>query len=417
MFSNFCFNKFQKWSSVAFFLAVINMILLLFSILDWFPRTNESIMDKTFHVRRKIDILYKEETGTVCETIQKSSFATKSIALVRILGPSLPPLQSPNQMEMNLRHILTNEIEVRNSKDCIKSFWVTQCMTNLTSERKLIQILEEFGQEYYKSLNCSFEPSKRIKQTLNINYVRNYAIRIASEMYNPQWILPLDGNVFFPGEAIKLLVNSLVFDTARGHVIHLIPFFRVLGCQKEVFTNNFVFAKEMERYSHFHDFSIHPAISDVLSRRQEGQFALSSCLGNIRSFFSTYHLYSHSPKLSVINDLKVKFNGKFSCGSDVGKENKSDFEPRMQTVDSIKRCGYVIRLSYWPEKDKCPYMETPENSKVTGKQLHAREFGEKLFAMSRTPEVNSFIRKRLRERSVNKLTNQIGRIGFAHPPN
>ena len=392
----------QALSIIAIVLAATNIILSVLSILDSLPRMGYSEDVQSNYYESILNANRKSGTSSLCERIVQSSFTSKSIAIVRILGPSLPPLQSPYQMELNLRHILTNEIEVRSSEDCIKSFWVIQCMTDIESEQRLVQILEEFDQEYYKSTECSNNSTERLDQILNVNTARNYATLIATKLYNPEWILPLDGNVFLPREAIQLVVRSLIFDSARGNKIHLIPFFRILSCQKEFFNNEFMFEYEFKKYSHFKDFNIHPAISDVISRRQEGQFALSSWLHNVNNFFSEEKLYSKAPKLSIIDSLAEDYDGQFSCGTDVGKENRSRYELRQPTMDYVKRCGYVLRLLYWPEKGACPYMEKITVEKIS---IDPREFGERLSTLSRTPEVSSFTRKKMRERSVNKVTN------------
>ena len=397
-------NKIQFLSAVAIVLALTNIILSVLSILDSLPHFTSFKETQNYNSERIIHEKQKTHPS-LCETTSQNSTKPNTFAvIVRILGPSLPPLQSPQQMELNLRHILTHEIEVQNSQSCIKSFWLIQCMMDSESEMRLVKILEEFNQEYYRSAECSANSTERLDQILNVNSARNYAISIAIKLYNPLWVLPLDGNVFFPRESIHLLVKSLIFDSAKGNEIHLIPFFRILICQKKLFNNSFIFEREFRKYSHLKDFSVHPAISDVLSRRQEGQFALSTSLHDVFGFFSEEKLYSKAPKLSIIDSLAEDYPGKFSCGPEAGKENKSFYEPRISTLDHVKRCGYVLRLLYWPDKDSCPFMETTTNDYEKG-MADPREFGNRLSTLSRTPEVNSFTRKKMRERSVNKLNN------------
>ena len=91
---------------------------------------------------------------STCDMVAESSFTKKRLALFRVLGPSLPPLHSPMQTELNLRHILSNEKEIASSSECIHSFWVFNCMDNLKNKQNLESILSEFQQPFYTLPGC-----------------------------------------------------------------------------------------------------------------------------------------------------------------------------------------------------------------------------------------------------------------------
>ena len=72
----------------------------------------------------------------------------ESIAVVRLLGPSLPPLQSPQHMSLNLKFLLLREKTLRSSQQCVKSLWVVGCNYNFTERAEIISTLRKHDQNY-----------------------------------------------------------------------------------------------------------------------------------------------------------------------------------------------------------------------------------------------------------------------------
>ena len=341
---------------------------------------------------------------STCDIIRNSLFIRKKIVLFRVLGASLPPLQSPLQTEINLRHILRNENEVTSSSNCIFSFWVFNCMNNVTNWRNLKKILSEFNQQYFTVPGCSKDSHTQLRQILNVNKARNYGLKLAKQLYDPEWILPLDGNVFIPREGLRVLVSTLARDTVKNYLVRSIPLFRALKCQSTIFTDSFSITREFQRLPKKKVFESFPAISDFLSRKQEGQLAISTKLTNITNFFSESFLYSLASKLSAIKEIPSMTFLKFACGRQAGWEKEN--ESRKFMYNFAAECGFVIRLLYWPERDECASTQNISMRHLPRKDLRGRitRHGEELMKKS---EVNRSLRGRLRDISVVNLASEL----------
>ena len=91
---------------------------------------------------------------SLCDIFVGTEMENQHIAIVRLLGPSLPPLQSPQQMSLNLKHLLLHEQTLRSSHHCVKSLWVVGCNYNFTERYEIISTLIKNNQNF--SGICSF---------------------------------------------------------------------------------------------------------------------------------------------------------------------------------------------------------------------------------------------------------------------
>ena len=340
---------------------------------------------------------YLVYSGKSCQMLEESKMRYGNITIVRIVGPSLPPLQSPDQQSYNLEHILRNEIEVQMSSACIRQVWVITCMYNKTEEAKIRKSLQKFNQEFYKVPECTEdESSKLLEQLKDVNSARNFGISKAL-MQPTDWVLPLDGNIFLPADALEKIVHGLIVDDYLGHKIHVIPLFRVLRCQTTFFDNNFEIDSEFQ--NSFVQLSRHyPVITDNLSRKQEGQIAVSTDLDNIESFFSPEEKYSHRSKLGLIARLKEGNSRYLRCGAAAGLEHENNTEVSM--LFHVHTCGYAVRLVYWPKYDECPFIEKPVLPELAMNRFNLKKHKKEV---TKRADVNSRARSHLRKKSVKRL--------------
>ena len=377
----------KKLLRLAFVLLFVLTASNLFTHLK-IPGTNLRQKVKRFELRSSAeDLLLKRgsRSTTICEMVKASSFEFGNVTIARLLGPSFPPLQSPQQLSLNLHFTLSNEISLHKSKSCIRSLWIINCMFNRTELHIITETLIRFEQEFFHVPGCPERDGTELRaKSAQINAARNFAISKALER-NTEWVLPLDGNIFMPEDALMRIINGLVWSQKASHKIHTIPFFRVISCQKELFDNDFVLWEEM-RKSHWRSEKQCPAISERLSRKQEGQIAVSHRQPNVTSFFPLSRGYNKRSKLSVIQSLH-KY--KLRCGYGAGIEySRKNFR---QTLQDVKRCGYVLRLLYWPESDRCQSNEQEKSVEQIAEQLR------------NLPEAKMKIRHKLRGKSAQQM--------------
>ena len=96
---------------------------------------------------------------SLCHILRDTKMEGESIAVVRLLGPSLPPLQSPQQMSSNLKFLLLREKTLRSSQQCVKSLWVVGCNYNFTERAEIISTLRKHNQNY-SGICCLFLSEK-----------------------------------------------------------------------------------------------------------------------------------------------------------------------------------------------------------------------------------------------------------------
>ena len=336
------------------------------------------------------------EFTSVCDLLNASRMRYKNITITRLLGPSLPPLQSPIQQSYNLEHILKYENEVHRSKECIRQIWVIACMYNRTEEDEIVQILNKFNQEFYYFNDCSrTNKTKLLNQIKDVNSVRNFAISKALEV-STDWILPLDGNIFITLDALDKIIHGLILDDSFGYQIHTIPLFRIIGCQRVKFKDSFRFDKELET-SRATVKSKYPVISEFLSFKQEGQIAVSTLFPDILEFFDPSEKYSLKSKLGLINRLKTN-NPNLRCGYNAGNEFTDRSMSKM--LYYANNCGYTLRLLYWPEKDSCPFDEVPPLHGVYAEQEY---ISQQVKMLRNRTEVSNKVRARQRNKGLENL--------------
>ena len=321
----------------------------------------------------------------------------KRITIVRLLGPSLPPLQGPNQQSYNLQFLIDQELEVQKSSSCIRKLWVITCMYNKTEEALIVDILKDNDQEYYHVPGCSKKRDKKLYgQLKDVNIARNFAIEKA--LIEPSdWILPLDGNIFIPKNALENIVNGLIVDHWLGKQVHAIPLFRILGCQSLYFNDSFRFDREMQN-SYLQLSGKFPTISEFLSRKQEGQIAVATTVPNITLFFSPKQKYGAKSKLGLIQKLKSNQYHNSRCGYNSGYEFNARTASYM-LYHSLS-CGYVLRLVYWPAYDNCSHKERPVFPELPKNASIVRQ---KAKILKNRTEVNAHRRANQRIKSMKRL--------------
>ena len=401
------FKRIVKFLPLIIFITIItsSVILAGYSILNQFSpeKTNSKQSRKTKRELSKqiSDLENKLQFKTPCEMLKLSPGKYQKITIVRLLGPSLSPLQSPRQTSLNLIHTLKNEQDLKLSKRCIRSFWLVNCIINESELKLILSTLESYKEEFYLMPNCSENSAELFRQLMSVNNLRNRAIKLARKQ-KTDWILPLDGNIFIPRDALLKIVHNLVIASLVGSEIQVIPFFRAIQCQNTTFTNSFQFDRELSLSMLKYNRKF-PTISEDLSRKQEGQIALSSDLKGVENFFSESYLYSKKSKMSLIEDLEEGNNTRVRCGHRAGTENHS--ETRAKVRQYVLSCGYAIRLLYWPENDKCQKtIKLPDHRNASMNLTGIIWASQKLMKRS---EVNMEVRGRLRDISVMNLKNRL----------
>ena len=337
----------------------------------------------------------------VCELLKQSTMQHKHVTIVRLMGPSLPPLQSPEQQSNNLQHILKNEKELQRSSHCIRQIWVITCMYNSTEEQLIRKTLDHHNQAYYKVPGCADKPEELLEQLKDVNKARNFGIAIALDQ-TTDWVLPLDGNVFLPGEALEKIVHGVIVDDWLGHLIHVIPLFRALRCQRIVFDDYFQIDDEFQN-SFVNVREKYPVITDNLSRKQEGQLAISAKHPEARTFFDSNEKYSKRSKMGLIERLNDDPEyQKLRCGGFVGLEWKN--AAMSQMLHDVHTCGYSIRLLYWPKEDNCPFDQMPRLPELA---MDKKELSDHSINLNKRTEVSSNRRYKMRKRSVKKLKEAV----------
>ena len=122
--------------------------LLLFLIFIYFFTMKTDIETRATVKYRTSKPSFISSDNSVCYVLRFTKLDNQSIAIVRLLGPSLPPLQSPQQMSYNLKHLLHHETSLRHSQECVKSLWIVGCNYNFTERNLIISTLIAHSQNY-----------------------------------------------------------------------------------------------------------------------------------------------------------------------------------------------------------------------------------------------------------------------------
>jgi hypothetical protein len=136
-------------------------------------------------------------------------------ALIRILGNDLPPRHASGQTFKNTKFILENEMQFMSCK----KMWIVNRIVDRREEKKIINLLDSYDQEYIHLpfVHLEFDKIRKLKQQdayqkyshldlkrigtkdyakllyiMNLNSARNRALAEGKKI--ARWILPLDGN-------------------------------------------------------------------------------------------------------------------------------------------------------------------------------------------------------------------------------
>jgi len=204
---------------------------------------------------------------------------TIRIALIRAIGNALPPRHDPAQTIGNLNFTLQHEARHPN----VQRHWLLNHIADPDTLQDVISLLKSHNEAYtIEALNLTHygrirhvqklvpggadkfhhnKVSRKLKPSwgnpfkvipdrrkrvyaINVNGARNTMIDIGINEMKGDWILPLDGNCFFPDYAMEDLVRSLqrltnhVNVTASDKYV-TIPMLRLPGGNDDIFTKNF----------------------------------------------------------------------------------------------------------------------------------------------------------------------------------
>ena len=175
--------------------------------------------------------------------------------------------------------------------------------------------------------------------------------------------------------------------------------FRTLSCQQNLITDHFSLLNHLKNID-AEDFENQPAISQFLSKKDEGQIAVSINAPNLHYLFRNNHTYGHDDKFDLIRRLKRNHTiSRTSCLIADFIRNTS----LKQTISDIEKCGYVIRLQYWPET-VCDFGR--RNLSESGKQTQFMDLLQR-------PELTTKVRERLRKEIIRKfLRGEMAIVGI-----
>ena len=228
----------------------------------------------------------------------------------------------------------------------------------------------------------------------SVNSARQFGISLAAQLTpKPAWILPLDGNSFITKEALIHILRALVpRDKFEMHKYRGIAMFRSLGCQESIINDNFSLLNHLEKIDP-KDFDKQPVISEYLTKKDEGQVAVSTKARDLHKVFQSNLAYGNDSKYELIKRLNRKRATPRSTCLFANYIRKTSLE---KTKEDIKECGYVIRLQYWPE-NSCNVVR--DNMSDIRKLWIFEEVVDR-------PEFTSRVRERLRKTSIGNLADQ-----------
>merc|ERR1712226_64551 len=211
------------------------------------------------------------------------------------------------------------------------------------------------------------------------NKARNFAITEALRIFeNISWIFPLDGNNFVNSEGLSNILRGLMEAEKDNYIYHSVLMFRAISCQEHIITDKFSGLKIFSEMSVFH-YLTKRLVSNYITKKDEGQVIISAKAPNLKTTFQSEFVHPNDDKYHLIKLLKKNpYCHEPSCL--VANYMQSSSSPS-NDANKISRCGYVIRLQYWPEKNCSKFNESNSN----------------------LPEVSSKLREYLRRLSLNKL--------------
>ena len=224
-----------------------------------------------------------------------------------------------------------------------------------------------------------------------VNNARQFGVKSAASLVpTSSWILPLDGNSFITRESLTLILRGFFMgDKTLQYNFHAITMFRVLSCQGKLMNDQFSLLDHL--YSvNSKDFDTQPVISEYLTKKDEGQIAVSMSEKSLFELFRNDAVYGRNDKRNLVDALR--------------KENKIPW-PRCSienwngqislngTIEDIKNCGYIMRLQYWPEKI----------CEVTEGGLNGPKRNNLIDGIKKRPEIDVKVREKLRQESIKKI--------------
>ena len=165
--------------------------------------------------------------------------------------------------------------------------------------------------------------------------------------------------------------------------------FRNLACQRRAVTDNFSLIRLMKSFT-AKEFDKQPVISEFLTKKDEGQIAVSINAPDLHSLFRNKFTYGHDDKYDLLKRLrKSKATVRKSClvANYIIKTSLK------QSIADIETCGYLIRLQYWPET----HCETQHDNL---REINVNSISKDIL---KRPEFTSKVREKLRKQAIRRI--------------
>ena len=192
-----------------------------------------------------------------------------------------------------------------------------------------------------------------------------------------------------PKKSLGIILRGLIpRENASNFFYGGIAMFRTLSCQRNGITDSFSLINIMKNISGA-DYNKRPVISEYLTKKDEGQIAVSINAPDLHSLFRNNFTYGYDDKYDLLKRLR-KSNATLRKSCLVA--NYISKTSLKQSIADIEKCGYLIRLQYWPDA----YCGIGRDKDGDKNQSEFKDFLQR-------PELRSKIRERLRKETIRRI--------------
>ncbi|XP_075240252.1 uncharacterized protein LOC142335808 [Convolutriloba macropyga] len=220
--------------------------------------------------------------------------------------------------------------------DNFDRFWTVNC---LETERK-VQNLTGFliaRQERFNVLSCSNKTvaEKYVADILRANKARNFAIRSSFKLFKPHWVFLFDGSQFLTEEGLGTITKVLKTSIP---LLHLTPAYRL------------IYKYAIDWKTKFEE------IIDFICEAGDAQIGMNKVAYAILKKWEIFEedlLYSMDKRQQIwaLDTIEA-----IHC-RDLATRLSSNRQFIRKEIEIVERCGYSIRLPFYPNPE-APHNQT-----------------------------------------------------------
>jgi hypothetical protein len=276
------------------------------------------------------------QTHSLLQLASSQAPSVGGIAIYRLIGNDMPPLESRGQLRWNTKYALDYEPQFEG----VTKRWVLNKIWNETEYTLIRNELLAAGVQPTDILSYCFDfkqvktlksPQSQMAYLGDINDGRNFGIRHGQQS-GFEWTLMLDGNTFITKDSWSVIKAALNEASTKGKMYMKIPYHRLHSEQNPAWLNQGSTIDEVLEYAPI---------------KGESQLAFHK---SATVLFDTHHAYGQNSKAYALNAggfCGPNMEASCQCAS-VPEGTEAVIQTQDVNFSYTRSCGLVARLWSYP---------------------------------------------------------------------